>query len=223
MPYPGSEFHRKAQESGCLRTDFEDYNLNKYILNSDSFGQGDVENLVKHAHESMDRHRNSRLHKLKRILSSNSSDSTHLHDYFPAHEPPEKDILDREIVMGENDWDVLGPGWYAVENWPPKIRWMGKRAIAYLMGDQEASHLCIKTIAHCHEMKLKISVGDAVSEMELNSGQWTVLKAVLPGSDGDYFIKVDIELNKTWIPDETIKNGDRRELGVAVQRIWLEP
>jgi hypothetical protein len=131
-------------------------------------------------------------------------------------------MLDEEIIMGENDWDVLGPGWYAVENWPPRIRWTGKLATAYLKGGKGAGQLCVRAMTGCEGLKLRVSAGNTKAEAELKSSQWTVLRLSLNDQKRDPRIKVEIEVNRTYVPDEIIKNGDMRSLGVAVQRIWLE-
>lgn len=222
MPYPGSEFYRLAKESGWLKEDIGDYNLNKYILNAPNFGSGEVEELVRYAYESLEGYRNSRVYKLRKKFSVRSSLPIQCQDYFPVIEPPDEDILDEKIVMGENDWDVLGPGWYAVEKCTPKFRWTGKLATAYLKGGKGAIQLCIRAMTVCEGLELRFSAGNRKTEAELKSSQWTVLKLALNDQKRDPRIKVGIEVNRTWVPDEIIKNGDMRSLGVAVQRIWLE-
>jgi len=222
MPYPGSEFYRIAKESGWLKEDVDDYNRNKYILNTPNFGPGEVEELVRYAYESLEGYRNSGMYKLRKNFSGASSLPVQCNDYFPALEPPEVDMLDEEIIMGENDWDVLGPGWYAVENWPPRIRWTGKLATAYLKGGKGAGQLCVRAMTGCEGLKLRVSAGNTKAEAELKSSQWTVLRLSLNDQKRDPRIKVEIEVNRTYVPDEIIKNGDMRSLGVAVQRIWLE-
>jgi len=38
---------------------------------------------------------------------------------------------------------------------------------------------------------------------------------------GSGILRLDLEASSTWVPDEVLGNGDRRELGVAVERIWV--
>lgn len=222
MPYPGSEFYLIAKESGWLKEDVNNYDINNYILNTPNFGPGEVEELVRHAYESLEGYRNSWMHNLRKNSSGTLSLPVQCLDYYPALEPPEEDMLDKGIVMGENDWDVLGPGWYAVENWPPKIRWSGKLATAYLKRGKETGQLCVRAMTGCEGLKLMISAGNTKAETELKSSQWAVLRLSLDDQKIDSCIKVEIEVDKTWIPNDSIKNGDTRSLGVAVQRIWLE-
>jgi len=74
--------------------------------------------------------------------------------------PPREDLLDEEIVMGESDWDVLGPGWYDLENWPPKVRWTGKRATAYLRRDEKSKEICLKATTSFQGLVVWISAND---------------------------------------------------------------
>jgi hypothetical protein len=42
-------------------------------------------------------------------------------------------------------------------------------------------------------------------------------------ADGHGAMRLDLEVRRTWIPEKEVTgSGDRRELGVAVQRIWLD-
>ncbi len=218
-PYPGSEFYALAERQGYLEPGFEEYDLSKYVLKTERFAPGEVEELVDHAHASLEGHRRSRIYRLRRLLRG-SDRRVQEDDYFPALRAPDDELLAREVVMGENDWDVLGPGWYAMENWPPKVRWTGKRATAYLKKKDE-NQLCMRVVTACDNLKFKLYTNNKVDAFVLRSDDWRTLRVPLREVEGNP-LKVEIEVDETWIPDEMIKNGDRRELGVAVERIWLE-
>lgn len=219
-PYPGSEFHRQAIELGFLDPGFEEYRLDRYILRGESFAPGEVEELVTEADLAMKAHLSSLTQRLRGMLLFWRGREDQ--DRVVATETPDEEILDREIVMGENDWDVLGPGWYAVENWPPKIRWTGKRATAYLRSSEPSEHLFIKAVSPYVGVAMKISLnGMAACRWELGSGEWRKLELPLNDMLRDEPLRVDIDVDETWTPDAMLKNGDRRQLGVAVERIWL--
>ena len=50
---------------------------------------------------------------------------------------------------------------------------------------------------------------------------WYTIKLQLNENEACHIIKIKIEVNKTWIPDKTLGNVDTRNLGVAVEKIWL--
>ncbi|HOV82337.1 MAG TPA: radical SAM protein [Methanothrix sp.] len=216
-PYPGSEFYERAKEMGYLESK-QEYKLDRYMLNNESFAPGEVEELVKEAYQAMDKHRTSLLYRLRNIFQRHSPPAEP--DRLVAIHTPDVDILDREIVMGENDWDVLGPGWYAVENWPPKVRWTGKRAMAYLRAPRPSEHLFIK-VASGHT-GFSISCNNlSVCSCQMMPEEWVEVDIPLKDITDDEALVIGIEVDKTWVPDDIIKNGDKRELGVAVERIWL--
>jgi len=222
-PYPGSEFYDRAMALGYLDLDFEDYDLRRYVLRTENFAPGEVEELVEYAHESLESYRRSWIYRLRRGLSGGSGHRTQEQDYFPASRTPDEDLLEEEIVMGENDWDVLGPGWYALEDWPPKVRWTSKRATAYLRKSDCSTQLCIKVITSFAGLVFWISVNDRkMGEYRLDSSGWRIIRVPLADLEEESCLKVGIEVDKTWVPEEIVQNDDRRDLGLAVERIWLE-
>jgi len=130
------------------------------------------------------------------------------------------------VLMGENDEDCLGGGWHEVEDWPPKVRWMGKRASVFLMPDGSASRLCM--IAWCPQPALipqsgRVYVdGRVVGKFELTGANPRTFSFRLPEPNVSKPIKVTIEVNRTLIPAEVGLGEDRRELGVAVQEVWTD-
>lgn len=161
-------------------------------------------------------------HHLTNVLDD--LEKTHETEYIPySKDYVIKDIVTDCIVMGKNDLGVLGNGWYYRENWPPTIRWMGKKATAYLKADNYCNKLFIKAFTNFPNMKGQILIDKKqVSSFEMQEGEWKLLEADLPVFCKNEIIEVVIELENTWIPDKIIKNGDTRELGIAVNKIWIE-
>jgi len=222
-PYPGSEFYDRAVEKRYIDPEFDGFDLNRYALWTESFSPGEAEELVRWARQSMEDMRSSRIHSLKIRFRGGPSALTPVGDHFPAMKPPREDLLDEEIVMGESDWDVLGPGWYDLENWPPKVRWTGKMATAYLRRGEKSKEICVKAMTSFQGLVVWISANDErMGEDRLDPSKWTVLRAPLPDIGDDSPLKVGIEVLETWVPEVVAGNDDRRELGLAVERSWVE-
>jgi|GEM_PF-212918 len=225
-PYPGSEFHARAVEMGLLDPEFEDYTLGRYVLRSESFSPGEVEALAQEAYKAVEESKNSLIRRLKGALAQNSESLPHesmVNDYFPAYQVPDEEILGSEVVMGESDIDVLGPGWYGLECWPPKVRWMGKQASAWLMNDGKSNvHISAHTVPVGLRLKVmadKREIGSVLVE----PSKWSDISLPMGTADGHGALRLDLEVSRTWIPEKEVTgSGDRRELGVAVQRIWLD-
>lgn len=222
-PYPGSEFFDEAVNKGYIDTDFDDFDLKRYVLRTESFASGEVEELAKDAYQSLEDMKSSWIYRLKSRLLCRSSAGSACGDYIPALKPPSEEILGEEIIMGESDWNVLGSGWYDLEIWPPMVRWTEKRATAYLRKGEGSRELCAKVSTSLPGLVVWIFVDDKrVGEFRLDTPGWEVLRVDLkdPGASGR--LKVKIEVEKTWIPEDVVGNDDRRDLGVAVERIWVE-
>ena len=142
--------------------------------------------------------------------------------------------LPTHVLMGENDAHCLDGGWHEVEDWPPKVRWTGKRASVFLMPDGSASRLHI--VAHCPQPALipqsgRVYVdGRVVGRFELSDADPHTFSFRLPqpntacpehGRRGKP-VRVTIEVKRTLVPAEAGLGEDRRELGVAIQEIWTD-
>ena len=87
----------------------------------------------------MDNYRRSFSYKIKNFFLTGEIPITEspVTDYNSIINDPDPLFLSNNIIMGENDLNSLGPGWYVLESWTPKIRWMGKKSIAYLTRTKE--------------------------------------------------------------------------------------
>ncbi len=133
------------------------------------------------------------------------------------------DIVTDCIVMGKNEIGVIGNGWHHAENWPPAIRWTEKNVTAYLKADTNCKKLFIKAVTYHPPIKGQILIEkEQVQKFDMQDLDWKLLEVDIPDFCKNRIIEITIELNNTWIPNEVIKNGDTRELGIAVHKIWLE-
>lgn len=123
--------------------------------------------------------------------------------------------------MGDSDWDVLGTGWYALENGPPRFRWTERKATAYMRGHEGAAKLLIRSLTGPDGLELSVSVNRVASRKFIVGTNWTVLEVHLKGVTSD-ILRVDLVAERSWVPDELLGNGDLRQLGVAIERMWIE-
>jgi ABC-type polysaccharide/polyol phosphate transport system ATPase subunit len=134
--------------------------------------------------------------------------------------------LPTHVLMGENDEYCLDGGWHEVEDWPPKVRWMRKRASLLLMPDGSASRLYM--IAWCPQPALspqsgRVYVdGRVVGKFDLTDAEPRTFSFRLPRPNMSRAIRVTIEVQQTLVPAEAGLGEDRRELGVAVQEVWTD-
>ncbi len=147
----------------------------------------------------------------------------HETEFFPGSKDDViEEILVDHVKMGTNDTGVLGNGWYPPENWPPAIRWIGKNATVYLKANNHCDKLFIKSITPIPVNGQIFINKKPVKIFEIRDHEWKLLEISLPGRYEREIIEVTIDLKTTWNPDKVMKNGDKRELGMAIQEIWIE-
>jgi ABC-type polysaccharide/polyol phosphate transport system ATPase subunit len=131
------------------------------------------------------------------------------------------------LVMGMNEDEFLGPGWYAPEDWPPAIRWCAPQATAFLTQGEWATALGV-TLCRPHArpddaapVGVTIRVdGEEVGRLVLGA---TLLEPytfpVLP-VDSAREVVVTITVDRPVLHEAA--TGDTRHLGVAVREVWVE-
>ncbi|MDD3523788.1 MAG: hypothetical protein PHQ41_03725 [Candidatus Cloacimonetes bacterium] len=70
-------------------------------------------------------------------------------------------------------------------------------------------------------LELSVSVNRVASRKFIVGTNWTVLEVHLKGVTSD-ILRVDLVAERSWVPDELLGNGDLRQLGVAIERMWIE-
>jgi len=234
-PYPQSEFYQIAKERGYIQGDFLDYNLPKCIIETEDLTRDEIERLSQFAHDSIEEYRRSRRYKIRKFIEllpvvGFSRALRGVRDYgeYADHDyrPVYKDeinfaLLGNYIEMGVNDVGNLGKGWYHLENWPPtiRIRWTSKKAVAYLKNDTKGNILKVKFFTNV-DLEVSVFVNNRlIKKAKSEKDVWQTFEGEINNGG---LLEVQIELNKTWIPDEIFHNGDKRELGIAVEKIWIE-
>jgi len=127
------------------------------------------------------------------------------------------------VRMGVNDQlQIDHSGFYPIEDWPPKVRWTKRKAGVFLRGSGQSS-LSLRFFSGKRPGGVHGSIavaGDLLGDFEAPAGTWFEqaypVQRVLEGE-----IEVLISVSDPWVPDEVSRNGDRRELGVALERVEL--
>jgi hypothetical protein len=163
---------------------------------------------------------------IKRIMHRESLESVRNQklDYFPVVGQITTETLCEDLIMGVNDYYSLGLGWHLLENWPPFIRWTEKKSIAYLKRSEKHSRLRVRLHAGIKSNLIFVYLNNGINSHKINimPPDFQTIELPLPEYDGHEGLTVAIKVEKTWIPDNFIKNGDKRSIGVAVEKFWLE-
>ncbi|MBU1669833.1 MAG: methyltransferase domain-containing protein [Actinobacteria bacterium] len=127
--------------------------------------------------------------------------------------------------MGEVDCGPPHKGWRAAQNETGLgFRYTCGTATYYLRNDRSAENVMVRVLAFPPE------AGPATGSIVVNGENGTRfrltewdsgLRCAKPARCGE-ILEVRIENDSTFIPDEVLGNGDVRELGVGVVRIWQE-
>lgn len=134
-----------------------------------------------------------------------------------------------QITMGENEIGCLYYGWYPLEPDPvgkeKQVRWTQREAALFLRRRPVHRRICLNVIAMGKASGFPTAGTVAVNRGEEVSFRFPAdgpQKIVIDLPEGDDCLELTIRLAKTWSPDSIYHNGDRRHLGIAVQKIWLE-
>lgn len=120
---------------------------------------------------------------------------------------------------------VLSKGWREPEHaGAAAFRYTHKSARAYLKDDPSKPSITIRMLGFPEQAGAPsgsvLVNGVEAGRFTLTAWDSNVTFPKPPGSDA--VLEVEIRNDRTYIPDEVLGNGDMRELGVAVVRIWQE-
>ncbi|MBU1669832.1 MAG: methyltransferase domain-containing protein [Actinobacteria bacterium] len=121
--------------------------------------------------------------------------------------------------------DVLSKGWREPERSPvASFRYTHKTARCYMRDDSAKGMVTIRMLGYPPPAG---EAGGSVLMNGIEAGRF-LLKASDSNTSfpkphaGDGILEIEIRNDSTFIPDEVLGNGDVRELGVGVVRIWQE-
>ena len=129
------------------------------------------------------------------------------------------------ITMGDGDVLQLGAGGHDLEDWPPSIRWTGREAVAYLSAPGPG-HTALKMRAWggpqgtLGRVVFRDRAGQEAYPTEAFSleggGPWEIAVPLPAGLGGGELLEVRLVVDRPFVPGPE----DRRELGVAGERLW---
>ena len=136
------------------------------------------------------------------------------------------DALDH-VEMNEDFQPYLVKGWYPPEIWAEgSVRWTKKEPVFIMKISGRKMKLEVTTSkpniekepitgdVFCNEMRIGHFILDEYGWKQMDFE----IQEKLKGEVGRF----KLILNRTWRPDDFFRNGDKRELGVSVRRIWGE-
>ena len=130
------------------------------------------------------------------------------------------------MVVGENDEACLGDGWYAVEDWPPPVRWTAKRATLYLTAPPGATVLGLSLCRPNHRdepLEGRVLVdGEEVGAIHTAVPHFTAFEYPIRLHTAGRVVEVTIEVAQVLVPAQEGASGDTRELGLVVREAWIE-
>lgn len=144
--------------------------------------------------------------------------------------------LSNRIVMGFNDGRQIGVGWHNLETYPIHLRWTEHEALLYLAlrcsSESRVLYMAlagwswIKGVPSHGLREPEVSVlldGDLLGKFQAPTKFELVTVDIkeIPEEPGKV-LEVTTSTDRVIVPDKILKNGDKRELGVAVCCIGLE-
>ena len=132
--------------------------------------------------------------------------------------------VDDGLEMGVNDGGKLETGFHQVESWPPTIRWTDRQARIRMEAHGQgtlAAHFFSGPKELGRPVSGSVSLNGAAHRFSVGPGEWAELRFPMPARpDGPLLVEID--LDQTWVPREMHLDTDSRNLGIAIQRLWLE-
>jgi hypothetical protein len=136
------------------------------------------------------------------------------------------DALDH-IEMNEDFQHYLVKGWHQPEIWKEgTVRWTKKEPVFVMKVSGRKVKLQICTSKPNIEKEPIVGNvfcnGMKIGGFILNEYGWKHIDLETQGDLNGEVARFKLILNRTWRPDDFFRNGDKRELGISVRRIWCE-
>ena len=130
------------------------------------------------------------------------------------------------LTIGERDDEWLGPGWYPAEDWPPRVRWTTRRAVAYVTQEPGSEVLTVTACRPLHDTseataRLLLD-GEHVATFRVSSMDFEDIAVPLDPVDEAKVREVVIEVDDALVPAAVGLEDDTRPLGLAVRSLRVE-
>jgi len=131
------------------------------------------------------------------------------------------------VEMNEDFQPYLIKGWHEPEIWTEgSVRWTKKEPAFIMKISGRKVKLDVSTSKP--DIEKEPIVGDVfcngmkIGNFILNEHGWKQVDFKIQEKLKGEVARFKFILNRTWRPDDFFRNGDKRELGVSVRRIWCE-
>lgn len=131
------------------------------------------------------------------------------------------------IEMKSEFQPYLLKGWYEIEKWPEgEVRWTEKEFVFVLK--TSGSRIKFEVCSLNPDLEKKALTGrifcngEIIGDLKIEGYGWNILEQEIEEKYRGKINRWKLILNRTWCPDQFYHNGDRRELGICVRRIWCE-
>lgn len=131
------------------------------------------------------------------------------------------------LEMDESGQPYLVKGWHAPEIWTEgSVRWTAKESVFILK--VSSRKIWFEFFSSKPDIEKDPVIGDIfcngrkIGYFYLGEHGWKRLDYEIEEKLIGEVARFKLILNRTWCPDHYYRNGDKRELGVAVRRIWCE-
>jgi anaerobic magnesium-protoporphyrin IX monomethyl ester cyclase len=195
-PFPGSELYRIAVEKNLMTvTDFKQYQFGDAILRTEELSTDDM---VRYAGEAAS-------------------------EYFKMKVSWKYKYLTRNNLFNK----MIGEGFHWPEYWHTWVRRTMKEVdyILRVANGSAVNRICMKIVADYPDIaetpvKMKIRVNGSRHSVVLRDGDWKEISFPINGG-AEPNVRIKWKVDRTWNPAD-YGNPDDRELGVTVEKIWLE-
>jgi SAM-dependent methyltransferase len=138
-----------------------------------------------------------------------------------------RNVTRSAFTMGMDDVGQIGRGWYDVERADHDFRWTGHAAEFYLRNDGRTRVVLRARCAHPRLDDAPVIVtltvdGNSLGIASLADHSWHDLAFELGPLATTTILNCEIVVSRVWAPSRESSSSDSRELGIAVQRVWLE-
>jgi len=132
-----------------------------------------------------------------------------------------------QVGMDDRYEKYLMKGWYPPELWEGgTVRWTRKEILFVLRTKgQRVLLACGSAIPDGNQKAIAGEIygnGRMIGSLEFFARGEGVHELLLPPELRNQVVRFKMILSSTWSPEEFLHNGDKRELGIYVKRIWSE-